>query len=156
MSAKSARQKLLASLLQEYDVRSQAEARTVLAASGVEATQATVSRDLDEMGAVKVRGTDGELVYRIAAAPGPAGARRRLTAILKQFVVRIDASGNLVVLRTPPAAAGPVASVIDLAELPGVLATVAGDDTVLVVATQGVTGDELAQRFTELLEEALR
>ena len=70
--------------------------------------------------------------------------------MLGQFVVRVGSSGNLAVLRTPPAAAGHVASAIDLAELPGVLATVAGDDTVLVVAEEGIAGAELAERFRSI------
>ena len=144
MPSKLSRQRLLRRLLAERDLRSQAEVRDALAAEGVETHQTTVGRDLDELGAVKVRGADGTPVYRLGAAPGPASARQRLDDTLRRFVVAIDASGNLAVLRTPPACAHPVASAIDLAELPAVLATVSGDDTVLVVAVEGVTGADLA------------
>jgi transcriptional regulator of arginine metabolism len=145
------RQQLLRRLLGERDLRSQAEVRAVLADNGVDAHQATVSRDLDELGAVKVRGSTGELVYRLTSEPGPSRARSRLDEVLRQFVTSVRSSGNLAVLRTPPACANPVASAIDLAELPGVLATVSGDDTVLVVAEDGIPGEELATRFLEKL-----
>jgi transcriptional regulator of arginine metabolism len=141
------RQQLLRRLLSERDLRSQAEVREVLADNGVDAHQATVSRDLDELGAVKVRGAGGELVYRLTSEPGPGRGRSRLDEVLRQFVTSVRSSGNLAVLRTPPACANPVASAIDLAELPGVLATVSGDDTVLVVAEEGIPGEELATRF---------
>ena len=148
---KHERQQLLRRLLGERDLRSQAEVRQVLADNGVDAHQATVSRDLDELGAVKVRGAGGDLVYRLTAQPGPGRARTALDDVLQQFVTSVRSSGNLAVLRTPPACANPVASAIDLAELPGVLATVSGDDTVLVVAEEGIPGEELARRFTAKL-----
>jgi transcriptional regulator of arginine metabolism len=147
---KPERQRLLVGLLHDHDLGSQEQVREMLRRHGVDTTQATVSRDLDDLGAVKVRGPDGGLVYRLSSDPGPATARDRLQAVLRQFVTGVAASGNLAVLRTPPAGAGPVASAIDLAELPGVLATVAGDDTVVVVAADGVPGRALADRFEDL------
>jgi transcriptional regulator of arginine metabolism len=144
---KRRRQQLLRELLVGSDLRSQAEVRDALAGHGVDAHQATVSRDLDELGAVKVRGADGSLVYRLAAEPGPGSARTRLDVVLRQFVTTVAHSGNLAVLRTPPACAHPVASAIDLAELEGVLATVSGDDTVLVVAEEDLGGAALADRL---------
>lgn len=147
---KQERQRLVRRLLEERDLRSQAEVRAALATEGIETTQATISRDLDELGAVKVRGADGDLVYRLSPDPGPASARARLRETLRQYVVSTRASANLAVLRTPPACASPVASAIDLAELPGVVATVAGDDTVLVVAADGVSGVDLADRLRAL------
>ena len=152
VATRESRRRLLLALLAEHDIHSQSDAVALLAEHGIEATQATVSRDLDDLGAVKVRGPDGQLVYRVAVDPGPAAARRRLPAVLRQFVTRIDASGNLAVLRTPPAGAGPVASALDLAELPDVLATVAGDDTVLVVAQDGVPGADVARGLRALLD----
>lgn len=147
MADKHARQQRLRQLLASRDLRSQTEVRDALAAAGIATHQATVSRDLDELGAVKVRGGDGTLVYRLSPDPGPSAARVRLDETLQRFVTRAAASGNLAVLRTPPACAHPVASVIDLAELPGVLATVSGDDTVLVVAEEGRSGLELAREL---------
>lgn len=148
---KARRQQLLRQLLAEHDLRSQREVRDRLAAHGVPTAQATVSRDLDELGAVKVRGGDGALVYRLSPDPGPASARSRLEDTIRQFVTSVAASGNLAVLRTPPACASPVASAIDLSDLEGVLATAAGDDTVLVVAAETTSGTALAEHFRALL-----
>ncbi|MBW3620474.1 MAG: arginine repressor [Actinobacteria bacterium] len=152
---KTRRQQLIRQLVTEHDLSSQREVVDALAARGVETGQATVSRDLDELGAVKVRGRRGGLVYRLATDPGPATARDRLGDTLRRFVTSVDASGNITVLRTPPACAAPVASAIDLSEMDGVLATTAGDDTVLVVAAEGVSGAELAERFRHILTPVL-
>lgn len=149
---KTERQRLLRGLLMDHDITSQEQARELLEHHGIDTTQATISRDLDDLGAVKVRGPDGQLVYRLSSDPGPATARDQLSETCRRFVLRTDASGNLAVLRTPPAGAGPVASAIDHAELPGVLATVAGDDTVIVVAAEGIGGRELADRFARLAD----
>lgn len=144
---KERRQSLLRRLLADHELRSQQEVCEALAEHGVQTTQATVSRDLGELGAVKVRGVDGDLVYRVTADPGPAAARDRLDGTLRRYVTSVGSSGNLAVVRTPPACAQPVASAIDLAELEEVIATVAGDDTVLVVAADGVDGAEVADRL---------
>ncbi|MFP5310044.1 MAG: arginine repressor [Actinomycetes bacterium] len=142
---KRERQQVLRDLLDRAVLTSQAEVRRALAGEGIETTQATVSRDLDELGAVKVRGADGRLAYRLDVGTG--AGRVRLETTLQQFVTGVTSSGNLVVLRTPPACANPVASAIDLAGLDDVIATVAGDDTVLVVAAEGVPGHALADTF---------
>lgn len=151
---KANRQQTLRRLLGERDLASQTEVREALAERGIETHQATVSRDLDDIGAVRVRGSDGTLVYRLAVDPGPANARDRVDEVVRQFVVSVRSSGNLAVLRTPPACAHPVASAVDLAELDGVLATVAGDDTVLVVASDDLGGHALAERFLACLDGA--
>lgn len=147
MADKLRRQQRLRQLLTDRDLHSQVEVVAALSAAGIEVHEATVSRDLGELGAVKVRGADGTLVYRLAAGPGPSSARQRLDDTLQRFVTQVTASGNLAVLRTPPACAHPVASAIDLAELDHVIATVSGDDTVLVVAEEGTTGRELAAQL---------
>jgi transcriptional regulator of arginine metabolism len=134
------RRELLRGYVARYAVTSQAELVTLLAEDGVEATQATVSRDLEELGIDKVRGADGTVAYALPAAGG-------LAQLLRQFVVLIEASGNLAVVRTPPGAAGTVASAIDAADVPGVLATVQGDDTLLVVAAEGVSGRAIADHL---------
>lgn len=144
MPDKATRQQRLKQLLTGRDLHSQAEVVEALAEVGIDVHEATVSRDLGEVGAVKVRGADGTLTYRLAADPGPSSARTRLDETLQRFVTAVTSSANLAVLRTPPACAHPVASVIDLAELEGVIATVSGDDTVLVVAEEGRTGAEVA------------
>lgn len=145
------RQRVLRRLLATGQLASQREVQQALKDEGIACTQGTVSRDLDELGAVKVRGVDGALVYRLTAEIAANDARSRLDGTLRQFVTGVTHSGNLVVLRTPPACAQPVASVIDLAGLDDVVATVAGDDTVLVVAADGVPGSVIAQRFQQSL-----
>lgn len=139
-ATRSRRRELIRELVAAYPVTSQAELVGLLAERGVEATQATVSRDLEDLGIVKVRGADGTVAYALPETGG-------LAQLLRQFVVAVDASGNLAVLRTPPGAAGTVASAIDAAEVPGVLATVQGDDTILVVAVEGTSGRALADRL---------
>lgn len=151
-AAKLTRQAALRRLLDERDLSSQSEVRAALVELGIEAHQATVSRDLDELGAVRVRGAGGTHVYRLAVDPGPANARERVDEVVRQYVVSVRSSGNLAVLRTPPACAHPVASAVDLSELDDVLATVAGDDTVLVVASDQLGGVALADRFRACLE----
>lgn len=152
--SKTERQHAIRRLLGERDLASQSEVREALAELGIDAHQTTVSRDLDELGAVRIRGSERALVYRIAVDPGPGNARARVDEVVRQFVVSARASGNLAVIRTPPACAHPVASAIDLAELDGVLATVAGDDTVLVVAAEDLGGAALADRFLACLDGA--
>ena len=150
-SDRADRLRALRRLLSSADLASHAEVVEALAGRGVEVTQATVSRDLSTIGAVKVRQADGSHAYRLGVATGD-DARDALTGTLRQFVTDVRASGNLVVLRTPPACAHPVASAIDLAALPDVIATVAGDDTVLVVAADDLPGAELAQRLRDRLD----
>jgi transcriptional regulator of arginine metabolism len=123
-----------------YEVRSQEELVALLAREGVEATQATVSRDLEELGVAKQRGADGQLSY---APPAPAG----LAQTLRAFATGVEASGNLAVVHTPPGLAGAVASAVDHGDVAEVLATVQGDDTVLVVAAEPATGADVADRL---------
>ena len=148
---KNRRQHLVARLLAEHSVTSQPQLVELLAAEGVEATQATVSRDLEDLGAVKVRvaGVDSQ-VYAIAELPKDQVAPlEHLRRVLGEWVVDLGVSVNLVVVRTPPGSAHVVASALDRTGLPGVLGTVAGDDTVLVIAAAG-GGDEVAARIAEL------
>jgi transcriptional regulator of arginine metabolism len=142
-SERERRRQRVRDLIARYVVTSQAELVALLEADGIAATQATVSRDLEELGIDKVRGADGAVAYALPEAGG-------LPQILRQFVVGIDASGNLAVVRTPPGAASAVGSAIDGADLPGVLATVQGDDTLLVVAVEGTTGRDVADHLLSL------
>jgi transcriptional regulator of arginine metabolism len=149
---KNRRQHLVARLLAENAVTSQTQLVELLAAEGVEATQATVSRDLEDLGAVRVRmpGVDGQL-YAIAELPKDQVAPlEHLRRVLGEWVVDLAASGNLVVVRTPPGSAHVVASALDRTSVDGVLGTVAGDDTVLVVAAEELGGGALADRIADL------
>jgi transcriptional regulator of arginine metabolism len=145
------RLRALRRLVNRADLASHAEVVESLAGHGFTVTQATVSRDLAAIGAVKVRQADGSHAYRMGFSDGD-GARDALTGTLRQFVTDIQSSGNLAVLRTPPACAQPVASMLDLASLPGVIATIAGDDTVLVLAAEGITGAEVAARLQQRID----
>ncbi|HEY0574849.1 MAG TPA: arginine repressor [Pseudonocardia sp.] len=150
-----ARQARIVELITQRAIRSQAELATLLSTEGVEVTQATLSRDLDELGAVKLRGPDGGApVYALPEDGHPmrasSGGTSRLARLLSELLVSTDASGNLVVLRTPPGAAQFLASALDRAALHDVVGTIAGDDTVLVVAREPLTGTELARRIAAL------
>jgi transcriptional regulator of arginine metabolism len=139
---KAARQARVSELITRGAVRSQSELGDLLVASGLSVTQATLSRDLAELGAFKVRGSDG-LVYALPAtlpsngSSGPsaygAGAGSHLTRRLAELLLSAEAAGSMVVLRTPPGGAHLLASSIDTAELAEVAGTLAGDDTVLLV-----------------------
>ena len=156
---KSARQQRIVELLASTEVHSQTELADLLLRAGVNVTQATLSRDLVELDAVKVRAPSGQLVY---AVPGEGGDRRpvlahesaaseaRLARLCAELLVSAEASANLVVLRTPPGAANFLASALDKAELGNVLGTIAGDDTVLVISREPKGGDALAQRLLAL------
>lgn len=153
---KNARHQRIIDLVSHHDVRSQTELAELLAARGVHVTQATLSRDLVELDAVKVRNGEGALVYAVPSEGGdraPASSREtaaaleRLTRLCAELLVSAEASANLVVLRTPPGAAQFLASAFDKAEIGGVLGTIAGDDTVLVIGREPRGGDALARRF---------
>jgi len=166
---KAARQALIAELLGGHEVKSQPELADLLGERGLHVTQATLSRDLVELDAVKVRVASGALVYAVPAEGGDrtpvtgegAGASHRLARLCAELLVSAEASGNLVLLRTPPGAAQFLAGAIDRVEQADVLGTIAGDDTVLVIArdtaeTPGTApasaGTALARRVTALAD----
>jgi len=147
---KTQRQHRITRLLETGSVANQGQLVALLAAEGVEATQTTVSRDLDELGAVKVRAGGGESVYALPELPKDQVAPEdHLRRVLGEWVVEVAHSANLVVLRTPPGSAHVVGSAIDRSGLDGILGTVAGDDTVLVVASDDMGGVALAARLAE-------
>jgi transcriptional regulator of arginine metabolism len=140
IQARDRRRARLRELVAQYAVSSQAELVDLLADSGYSATQATVSRDLDDLGITKARGADGRVTYALPEMPA-------LAQTLRQYVVQVESSGNLAVIRTPPGTAAAVAIAIDGGDVPGVLATLQGDDTVLVVAREPATGRDVADRL---------
>jgi transcriptional regulator of arginine metabolism len=151
MTTKHQRQHRIARLLETSAVASQAELVDKLREQGVEATQATVSRDLEELGAVKVRLPGGDLAYALPELPSQQVAPEdHLRRVLGDWVVEMDVSLNLVVLRTPPGSAHVVGSALDRSGFPGVIGTVAGDDTVLVVASEAVGGAAVAGRLAQV------
>jgi transcriptional regulator of arginine metabolism len=149
--AKTQRQHRIAKLLEDHAVTSQAQLVDLLGADGVVATQATVSRDLEDMGAVKVRVPGGETVYAIPELPkNQVAPEDHLRRVMGEWVVEVAQSQNLVVLRTPPGSAHVVASALDRAGLAGVLGTVAGDDTLIVVASERIGGTKVAKQLSAL------
>lgn len=195
-ATKAARQARIAAILAMEQVHSQEQLAVLLDRyAGMHVAQATLSRDLDEIGVVRLRAADGSLVYALPGEPGGPGSRAgigldfpertqpsltppappaaeaasepappvtdhpeppassaRLAKYLKELLTSTEASANLVVLRTPAGAAQFLASVIDHAAWPAVLGTVAGDDTVLVIARNPSGGDALAADFRRLAE----
>jgi transcriptional regulator of arginine metabolism len=182
---KVARQARVAAILARAQVRSQEELAELLAADGMHVTQATLSRDLEELGAVRLRGAAGSLVYALPGEPGGPGSRPgasawpggvlpsgaggrpdpsgedagpgesdkgRLARVAAELLTSAEASANLVVLRTPAGAAQYFASVIDHAAWPSILGTVAGDDTVLVIARDPAGGGTVAEALLRLAE----
>jgi len=160
-TTKGARQQTIIELLTRHAVRSQTELGELLAEAGLHVTQATLSRDLLDLDAVKVRAASGALVYAVPAEGGDRTPRAavetgasesRLARLCTELLVSAQASDNLVVLRTPPGAAPLLASAVDKAELQDVLGTIAGDDTILVITTAKRSGDTVARRFTALAD----
>ncbi len=149
--AKPQRQHRVARIIEQHAVTSQAQVVDLLAADGVVATQATVSRDLEELGAVKVRVPGGDMVYAV-----PELSRDRLAPedhlrrVLADWVVHVAHSGNLVVVQTPPGCAHVVGSAIDRSGVDGVLGTVAGDDTLLLVADERTGAATVARKISAL------
>ena len=148
--ATAGRRRLLRTLVTTEDISSQQALVERLAAAGFPVTQATVSRDLEAIGATKVRGTNGPAHYAITDRAVPDDAERAVSRSISEFVESIASSGNLVVLRTPPGAAHLVAGAIDRADLDHVLGTVAGDDTLVVVAAEGRGGVRLAEDLEQM------
>ena len=181
---KAARHAQIAGILEQNPVRSQEELAEWLARRGVRVTQTTLSRDLVELGAVRLRRPDGALVYALPGSPGgpgsqpgplpgiepqdgpasaesastgpastgPDGPAGRLARAAAELLVSAEASANLVVLRTPAGAAQYFASVLDHARWSSILGTVAGDDTVLVIARDPAGGADLAAALLRLAE----
>ena len=145
------RQGAILRLIQERPLATQTEVAEALRETGLDAVQTTVSRDIAQLGLVKVRGADGRLVY---AVPGAADLDRlsELAAAMRRWAVSVAATANLVVVKTPPGYASALARAIDDAQLPDVCGTVAGDDTIFVAAREGVAGNELADHLRHHLE----
>jgi transcriptional regulator of arginine metabolism len=134
---KHQRQHRITRFLETRAVGSQSHLVELLAGEGIEATQTTVSRDLEELGAVKVRLPGGETAYALPELPSRQVAPEdHLRRVLGEWVVEARCSANLVLLRTPPGSAHVVGSALDRSGFPGVIGTVAGDDTVLVVTSE--------------------
>ena len=157
-ATKTARQQLIVDLIRRESITSQSQLMQLLAARGMSVTQATLSRDMAEIGAVKVRTAAGSAY----AVPGEGGDRSlqragegevldaKLQRLLEELLVSVTSAEQLVVLRTPPGAAQYLASALDRSAIPGVLGTIAGDDTVLVITGDVSRGEQLAELLLTL------
>ena len=151
MSLKQQRQQAIARLIGQQPVANQPQLLDLLGTEGITATQATVSRDLEDLGAIKVRVGGGETVYAIPELPSQQRAPEdHLRRVFSEWVVEVAHSANLVVLRTPPGSAHVVASALDRSGLSGVLGTVAGDDTLVVIVGEDLSGSTMAARLAEM------
>jgi transcriptional regulator of arginine metabolism len=146
---RAARHARIVEIVRATPIKSQTELGYLLADEGIQVTQATLSRDLEELNAVKVSGAylipeDGQRPLR-DTEQGPS----RLLRLLRELLTGVDASGNIAVLRTPPGAAQFLASALDRSGLSDIVGTIAGDDTILVVARDGSGGKALADKLAE-------
>lgn len=143
MISKQARQGTISEIARRHAVRSQEEFASRLKKEGISVTQSTLSRDIRELGLVKMRGR-----YR---APGEQAAPSNevLRRAFGQFIIRTGVSGNIVMIKTSPGNAHSVGVVLDAAEWPEVLGTVAGDDTVFVLLRSGSSGKKMLRKIRE-------
>ena len=148
MSAKEQRQRMIADWLRSGRVGSQEELVARLGLAGIVATQATVSRDLDELGALKLK-RDGSIRYLLPEQVDPSHAAAKLDRLLAEWVVQIIPAGNLLVLRTPPGSANLVANALDSAAMPMVAGTIAGDDTIFVAVADGTSVAEVSSMLED-------
>lgn len=152
-SSRVARQGRILELITHREVSSQAELAELLAAEGLAVSQGTVSKDLLEIGAVRVRSASGALVYAPPAAEVAsehAAHEARLARLCVELLVSAIASANLVVLKTPPGAAQYFASAVDRVANPQILGTIAGDDSIIVIARDPDGGQALADMFNSM------
>jgi transcriptional regulator of arginine metabolism len=151
LSAKARRQQAVTRLIEASEIASQSQLVELLSAEGISATQATVSRDLDDIGAIKIRSSAGQSVYALPVfAPDRIAPLDQLRRVMGEWVAEVTHSGSIVVVRTPPGCAHVVASALDRSGVEGLIGTVAGDDTMLCVASEDVGGQRLAESLREL------
>lgn len=153
-TSKAARQGRIVELLTHATIRSQTELAERLGAEGFGVSQGTLSRDLADIGALRVRTPSGDLAYVLRATePADAGrAENRLGRLLGELLLTAEASANLVVLKTPPGAAQFLASAIDRAGVDAALGTIAGDDSILLVSRDPAGGEALVEHLLALGE----
>lgn len=151
-ASKAARQRRIVELLTRTTIRSQTELAELLAAEGFVVSQGTLSKDLVDVGAVRLRSASGELAYAISdmEAADQGRARARLVRVASELLLSAEASANLVVVKTPPGAAQFLASALDRAGLETILGTIAGDDSILIVSRAPHGGEALAEHLLAL------
>jgi transcriptional regulator of arginine metabolism len=148
--ARDQRLRAVADLIRSRPMSNQEELAEQLSRLGYAVTQATVSRDLEQLGAIKVR-RDGELSYALPdQIAAPAGDGPRLAGVIRDWVRSIDVAGNLIVLKTPPGSAHLVGVALDHADLPGVVGTICGDDTLFVAVRDAAEAPAFARTLQGL------
>jgi transcriptional regulator of arginine metabolism len=147
------RQGAIMRLVRERALSTQAELAEALGDAGIDVVQTTVSRDIAQLGLVKVRNAEGRLVY---ALPGAEDLDRlnELASALRRWALAVTPSGSLVIVQTPAGFASPLAEAIDRAQLADVAGTIAGENTIFIAAREGITGAELAAQLSHQLEGA--
>jgi len=148
------RLRLLKKIISEQEVSDQIRLLNELKNSGIETTQATISRDLQKLNVVKVRVEPGRYRYEILEKASEGDLRDQLRAVFDNFVDEIKATNNLIVIRTAPGNANSVAVIIDRLGLPEILGTIAGDDTILVVVDTDENRKRIENEFIAILEKA--
>ena len=152
---KRIRLQLLKKIISEQEVSDQIQLLNELRNSGIETTQATISRDLQELNVVKVRAKPGCYRYEILEKGSESDLRDQLRVVFDNFVDEIKSTNNLIVIKTASGNANSVAVIIDRLGLPEILGTIAGDDTILVVVDTDENRKRIENRFIAILEEAL-
>ena len=160
LNTRAARRDLIVAMIRSPAVASQADLVELLRERGIDVTQATVSRDLDELGAVKTLAGDGRMLYAVPAEGGEdrlqadelEDINARLIRVAEDTMVSVAYSGNLVVLRTPPGAAQYLASAFDHSHLTDVIGTIAGDDPIMLVVGEHSTGQAVAERLQQIIK----
>lgn len=152
MTKKQVRQAAISDLVSENVVASQEELRQLLLGRGMDVTQATLSRDVRDLGLARVSAEDG-VRYMVPEALGDDGAKPLLDTLLPQLFSRINGVGELIVLHTVRSGAQPIAEAIDQEEFDEVLGTIAGDDTILIVTRSPEAREQLTRRLLVLAGE---
>lgn len=148
---KTRRHMKIQELIVKEIIHTQEDLARKLLEAGFVVTQATVSRDIKELGLIKVPGTDDEYHYSIPVEQHPSNIQERLKRMLREIVVSVDDSENLVLIRTIPGNAHALASILDNSNWPEVIGTVAGDDTILLVVKPKEAADTVCERINGLL-----
>ena len=151
---RSIRLHLIRKIISEQEVSDQIQLLNHLKNSGIQTTQATISRDLQELNVVKVRVKPGHYKYEILEKASESNLREQLRVVFDNFVDEIKSTKNLIVIRTAPGNANSVAAIVDRLEIPEILGTIAGDDTILVIVDTDENRKKIESEFLAILEEA--
>ena len=148
---KEQRQARILEIIARYEVETQEELAEYLESAGFKTTQATVSRDIKELGLIKIVGRSGRQIYTQAPSSGGDSLADRLVRILRNAVLNIDYTSNFIVLKTFSGGGNAAAAALDSLQLPGVMGTIAGDDTILIIIKEASEAGALVERLSQML-----